>query len=176
MSSNILVGNVASGLWVSLGSPSSVSALTISGYFVFDSTLGSLNSKLGTCFQSTGSSGVGFGYDATPDLCSTELAIEALMFTISYYGGLATNTMGAGGMGVGGLPFVNIAEGDTKLGTANPAAIGAVYLGMATQATKDLNYLVNQYVLNSQGGDTPRSVSNPNVVFGTWSQAGWGLG
>lgn len=164
-------------MWLMLGSPSQISALTISGYAVIPSTIGQLNSLIGTCYMGTGHSGAGVpNYDVVPPYTPQELSVVGQMYLISYYSNLATSTMGFGGDGVGGLPFTTLNEGDTKLGRANPAAIGAVYLGQVKEATADLRYLVNAYINNVQGGNTPRAVNYLGLLYPEWGSSynGWG--
>lgn len=175
MSSNLLIGSFASGLWFQLGSPTAVSSLTISGYLVTPNTCSQVNNAIGSCYQPTGTP----AYDITPDISSQELSIAGLYFEVGYWNNIAQASMGQGGLALGGNPVQGISEGDTKITYANAASIGAVYADMALQAKRRLDYAVNQYLLNSVGILTPLSVINPNVVYGGpngWSQAGWGLG
>ena len=169
MSSAPLIGEWSSGVWSDLGMPPNLSALTISGYATSPSTLGRLNNYIGTCYSGSGYSGYGsFDYDVVPDLSSNELAIVDAMYRVSYYNSLASNTMGYGG---DSIPWVSIGEGDTKATRANAAAIGATYVKAALDAQNALKYLVNVYITQSQGGNTPRDVEYPDIVYPSWSSA-----
>ncbi len=174
VSSNTLIGMWASGIWqVDLGASPYVSALTISGFAIQPSTLGLLNSYLGLCFSGSGYSGAGsVNYDVVPDIGQEELAIVEQLYLISYYNSLANATMGQGGDNVGGLPYTTIRDdGGLALGRANPAAIGLAYISQAKEAVANMRYLVNNYINNVQGANTPRSVSYPDLVYPIWSNA-----
>lgn len=149
-----------------------VSALTISGYVCSPSTLGQLNTFIGTCYSGSGFSGPGtVDYDVVPDIDQQELAIIGQMYTVSYFNNLAQSTMGYGG---DSIPYQSLAEGDTKMSRVNAASIGAVYLKSAMDATNNLKYMINVYIQQVQNGDKPRQVLYPNVVFPTWSNGYWG--
>ena len=173
MSSSDLIGEWASGVWVDLGQPLAVSALTISGYACSPNTIGRLNILIGTCYSGSGFSGAGsFDYDITPDIGTTELALMQQMYNIGYYNGLSQTTMGGGTITIGGLaagapttPATTLNEGDTKIGFASPAAISIVYANMAKQATDNLKYMANVYINQVQGANVPRSVNYFNLVY-----------
>jgi hypothetical protein len=168
MSSSTLIGLWATGLWSDLGQPAQVSALTISGYATEPSTIGRLNNLISQCYSGSGYSGYGsFNYDVTPDYTPQELDIVGALYTVSYYNSLANNTMGYGG---NSIPWTAIAEGDTKAARTNAASIGAVYAKQAQEAQMQLKYMVNVYINQTQGGNTPRDVEYWNAVCPTWSQ------
>lgn len=169
-----LVGLWSTGIWTNvLGSPPNVSALTISGYAIMPATLGWLNDSTSSCFSGSGYAGPGtVNYDTVPDLTSDELALITELYLQSYYNGLAQATMGYGG---DSIPWTNARDGDQSITRANPAAIGAVYAGLAAKARSNLNYLVTSYI-NNQGVYSPRQVLLPNLVYPTFSFAYWGNG
>lgn len=172
MSSSALIGLWATGTWIDLGSPSYLSALTISGYASVPNTLGMLNTYISTCYSGSGFTGFNsVNYDVVPDLTYQELALIDAMYRASYYNNLAQATMGGGG---GAIPFSSIAEGDTKI-AQNPAAIGLAYIGLAKDQQARLKYLVNVYLNQVQGADVPRQVLFPGVVGPLFSNAYWGL-
>jgi hypothetical protein len=174
MASNTLIGQFATGLWVYLGSPPTLSALTISGYAVQPGTIGSLNARLGTCYSGTGYLGTGQVFDVTPDYNYADLAILGEMFQVGWYSQLVYATMGAGGTSI---PWSNIREADSSITRASPVNIGKEYREMAKDANLRLNYLVNAYLDGERG--TARSIDylNPaypwggNNVYGTSQQS-----
>ncbi len=170
MSCNSGIGVWATGLWTDLGSPTNISALTISGYVATPNTLGKLNSLIGTCYAPSGYTGFGsFNYDVTPDLAETELALIGKLYMVSYYNSLVQSVMGAGGV----MPTLSAREGDTSFNLVNPVSMGKVWADMAKEANEELKYLVNAYINQSQGANVPRSVVFPNVVPG---YGGYGYG
>lgn len=176
MSSSTLVGQWALAVWMDLGEPANISYLTISGYATSVNTLGRLNSLVGSCYSGTGYSGPGtLNYDVAPDLGGEELSLINQMYLISYYNSLAQATMGVGAAAgaVAGSPTTpaqSLAEGDSKIAFGNIPAIGAQYVGLAKQAKIDLNYQVNCYIKQVQGGDTPRSILWYGIEYPTWSR------
>lgn len=172
MSSSFLIGVWASGFWQELGSPASLSALTLSGYACTPETIGRLNNLIGTCYFPSGASGdsgiIGYNFDVAPNLTLQEVALIGAMYLVSYYMGLAQASMGAGGIIAitnGGTPVQSIKEGDSQITWANVAGIGRNYVELAKQAKLDLNYLVNAYINNTQGGNTPRSIAYLNALY-----------
>lgn len=169
MSSSNLIGEWSSGYWQAIGSPSYVSALAISGYACTSSTLGQLNTFIGTCYNGSGFTGApSFNYDVTPDITAQELALVGGLYAASYWDNLAQSTMGYGG---DSIPWLAVAEGDTRATRVNAASIGATYMDRATQAQKDLRYMVNVYITQVAGGDTPRDVEYYTIWPATWSNS-----
>lgn len=174
MASNTLIGLWATGIWETLGSPSSLSALTISGYAVQPSTLGRLNAMIGTCYSGTGYLGTGTVFDAAPELTNSELALVEGMFRVGWYSRLAQAMMGTS---PSEIPWASISEGDTKISRANPVNLGKEYRELAKDTQVHLNYLVNAYIQQVQGGSTPRSVDlynpgYPDIIFPYTSPGG----
>jgi hypothetical protein len=165
MSSNTLIGEWASGIWSSLGSPPNLSSLTLSGYAVQPNTLGTLNARLGTCYSGVGT---GAAYDASPDLTNKELAIVEGLFLVSWYNQLAFSNMGYGGTSV---PWTRLREGDETIERGNPVNIGKEYGEMSKQASLTLNYLVNAYVDNDRGTSATVDYLNPAYPYiaSAWS-------
>ena len=155
-----LIGLWSSGLWSNLGSPPTLSALTISGYAVQPNTLGSINSRLGTAFVGTGVGGTGVAFDADPSLTNRELAIIEGLFLISWYNQLACASMGAGGTSI---PWQRIREGDESIERSSPVNIGKEYREMSREANLQLTYLTNAYLDNDRG--TSRSVDFLNPAY-----------
>ena len=165
-----LIGIWATGVWSNLGTPTTLSALTISGYAVQPNTLGTLNSRLGTSFVGTGVGGTGAAYDAVPPLENRELAIIEGIFLISWYNQLAFATMGAGNSSI---PWSRIREGDESIERANPVNIGKEYREMSKEANLQLNYLIGAYLDNDRGTSASVDFLNPaypysyNNAYGT---------
>ncbi len=173
MSSNVLIGVWATGVWQDLFSPTNLASTTISGYAIQPSTLGRLNDLIGTCYSGIGYTGAtgGMGsinFDVSPDVGNTELAILGQMFLVSYYNNLAMVTMGQGGSTI---PWTSIAEGDSRIARVNASSIGKEYREMSKTAYEQLNYLVNAFRNNSQGANVPRTVMYYNIASPTWGDA-----
>lgn len=160
MASNTLIGTFASGVWLNLGSLSALSALTISGYVVQPSTLGSLNNRLGTSFSGTGYMNTGTVFDTVPDITNRELAIVEGLFLVGWYNQLASASMGLGGTSI---PWVSIKEADETITRERPANLGAEYRAMAKDARLYMEYLVGAYVDNDRG--TSLSVDYLNSAY-----------
>ncbi len=146
MSSNTLIGLFATGVWLNLGSPSSTSALAISGFVTQPYTLGTLNARIGTCFNSSGFMGTGVVFDTTPDITYSELAIVDALFRVTYYAQLATATMGVGGSSV---PAQQLREGDSVIQFANIANLGEQYRESVKDWNTNLSYIINAYLSQS---------------------------
>ena len=157
-----LIGEWASGIWISLGSPSTLSALTLSGYASQPNTLGTLNARLGTCFLGSGLNGTGYAYMAQPLLTSAELAIVEGLFLVSWYNQLAFATMGAGGTTI---PWARLREGDSSIERSSPVNIGKEYREMAKDANQVLNYLVGAYLDNERGTASSVDYLNPAYPY-----------
>lgn len=168
--SSTLIGIWATGVWLDLGAPTNVSALTISGYAVQPSTLGRLNSSIGSCYSGSGYAGPGtVNYDVVPALTCQELGLIDLMYRSSYYNGLVQANMGYGG---DSRPFMAVAEGDTRISYSNPATIGAVYAKMAQDAQSRLWQYINAYNANSNAY-APRQVLLYDIIYPAYSSAYW---
>ncbi len=154
----------ASGVFDDLGQPANTSTSTISGYAVQVSTLGKLNNLLTTCFSGSGYTGAGSSnYQIGPSVTNTELAIINQMYLVSYFANLAQATMGIGG---NTIPWLNLSEGDSKIGRVNAASIGAQYMAASKEANVQLQYLANAYRNGSAG--VARSVDYLNPSYGVY--------
>jgi len=169
MLSSDFIGLWSTGLWIDLGSPANLSALTISGYACQPNTIGRLNTYISTCYSGSGYTGAGsVNYDVTPQLFAAEMAIVGAMFVTSYYSSLSQATMGVGGSTI---PWQSVREGDGVVTQVNAASIGKVYMDMSVEANRVLRQLVNQYVENVQNSNVPRDVSYYSILGPIWSQA-----
>jgi hypothetical protein len=169
MLSSDFIGLWSTGLWIDLGSPAGISALTISGYACQPNTIGRLNTYISACYSGSGYTGAGsVNYDVTPQLFDAEMAIIGAMYSTSYFSSLSQATMGAGGTTI---PFLSLREGDSVITQVNAASIGKVYMDMSIEANKVLRQLVNQYVENIQNSNVPRGVSYYSILGPIWSQS-----
>ena len=164
--SNVLIGIWSTGLWENLNSPPSISALSISGYAIQPSTIGSLNSRLGTCYSGSGWMGTGSIFTVVPDLGNAEIAIIDALYHITFFNQMAIATMGFGG---NTIPFLSLKEGDSTITQANPVNIGKEYREMVKDWNQYLNYLVTSYQYNQQGSAVPRNIQFLNPPAGAWA-------
>lgn len=158
--SNTLVGMWATGCWTQLGSPPTLSALTLSGFAVQPGTLGQLSNKITVCYSGVGTGG--YFYDASPDLTVNELAIIEGIFLVGWYNQLAFATMGAGNSTI---PWARIREGDESIERANPVNIGQQYREMSKEANLQLNYLVGAYNDGQRGTAASVDFLNPAYPY-----------
>ncbi len=148
------IGNWATGLWTTIGSPANLSALVISGYAVQSFTLGRLDAYIGLCH-----SGISGAY-VCPDLDDGSLAIISQMFLQSYYQQLMLSVMGAGGAI---KAMQEVRDGDSVIRWVNASELAKTYLKASKDAENTLNNLVRNYVNNSLGGNMPKDVSYLNI-------------
>lgn len=161
-----LIGNWATGLWQDLGSPSSVSALTISGYALQPSTLGRLNALINTCFYATGAPTGGPNYRICPYMGYAELAMIDAMYRSSLYSQWATSMMG---ISQDTLAWTALAEGDSRIARNGTANIGKEYREMAKDAVTTLNYLANAYEINKGSILTVSFLNPPYYGYGGYA-------
>lgn len=147
------IGAWATGIWITIGSPSAISALSISGYAPQSFTIGRLNAFTSQCYV-----GVSGAY-VCPNLDDGSFAILAQMFLQSYYMQLMNSVAGAGGTRV----VQQVTDGDSRIQWTNASELAKTYLAAAQTAEKTLNNLVRNYVNNSLGGNAPRSVNYLNL-------------
>ncbi len=143
------IGQWATGIWVNIGSPSAISALSISGYAAQSFAIGQLNAYTAQCYIPVS------GAYVCPNLDDGSFAILAQMFLYSYYMQLMNANAGAGGTRLVQV----IKDGDSVLQWTNASELAKTYLAAAQTAQKNLNNLVRNYVNNSLGGNAPRSVN-----------------
>jgi hypothetical protein len=162
MSSTSGISQFSTGLWLDLGQPTDLSALSISGWVTQPQTLGRLNSYVGTCYTGIGYTGSNsWDYDVGPDLTNGDYSILGQMFMVTYYNQLVRKCAGAGGTQ---KIVQSLAEGDSRVQYVNAADLARVYTENVKEATKTLNYLVNTYNTNSQGAYDPRSVNYYTIL------------
>ncbi len=147
------IGQWATGIWVSIGSPSAISALSISGYAAQSFAIGQLNAYTAQCYIPVS------GAYVCPNLDDGSFAILGQMFLYSYYMQLMNSSAGAGGARM----VQEIVDGDSRIRWVNGSELAKTYLAAAQTAQKNLNNLVRNYVNNSLGGNAPRSVDLYNI-------------
>lgn len=118
----ILAGNIYSGL----GAPTSQSVGYVSGWLTDGSSLGDLNNRLNTSFSITGGGIAG-------DFGDEEASIYSMMYKAEYYEGQARNVLAAGG-----LNWVSLSEGDSKVTRANPVDMSKAFLGLHNEIQSSL--------------------------------------
>lgn len=156
------LGTLASGLWLnSLGQPTSISALSISGYFAQNYVVGQLNAKISTCYSGS-NGGSGANWAICPNLDDSELAILGYIYLSTYWIQKVASAAGAGGISD---TFTVLREGDSSIQRTSPAELMKIYSAMARQANEQLNYLTNEYIRNGQGSVLPRSIEMPTIIF-----------
>ncbi len=152
--------------------PTNVAVSTISGYAIQPNTLGKVNSLLSTCFSGSGYTGAGTtNYQIGPYATPAVLGVIGQLYLVSYYNNLAQANLGAGG---NAIPWVALAEGDSKIARVNAANIAQQYREMSKEAYVELWNLVNAF-RNSDGGGIPRSVAYFNPpTYGYGNNGGEG--
>jgi hypothetical protein len=156
------LGTLASGIWLnSLGQPTSISALSISGYFAQDYVVGALNAKISTCYSGS-NAGSGVNWAICPDLDDGSLNLIGLIYLSSYWTQKVASAAGAGGISD---TFTVLREGDSTIQRTSPAELMKVYSSMLRQTNDQLNYAVAEYSQNSQGSRLGRSVDYVSILF-----------
>lgn len=175
------LGQLAQGIWTyDLNSPSNISPLSISGYFI--SNIGKFDNLTSSCFASFGYSGASingmsgdsaYNYDIIDPtninnlLGDPEANILRQIFIIQYYEGLIQSFSGPGlyvqGVNSQNLPVQSLKEGDSVITWANVAQIMGVYRDILKQKREELNYLVEAYNIQSQGSSIPRTLAFYNI-------------
>ncbi len=130
---------LASGIWQTIGSPTSVSVGFISGWITSSGgMLGDINMKLDSCFYVSGDSPCiagGFG--------PQEAYIASLMYESNYYE-LKSLTALAGL----GVPWTNMKEGDTSVTRESTVSISKQYLSLNANAQNQMRIAMHDYKLN----------------------------
>ena len=155
------LGILASGIWSSnLNSPTSISALTISGWFSQDYVVGALNAKISTCYSGS-NGGSGANWAICPSIDDGSLNILGLQYLVTYYQGKVAGAAGAGGVSD---TWVSLREGDSDIRRVSASELMKVYSTMVKETNAQLNYAVAEYVQNSQGSRLSRSVEFYNYA------------
>src|ERR1700722_2702003 len=188
------LGQLAQGIWTyDLNSPTNISFLSISGYFI--SNIGRFDNLTSQCYESFGYSGSSnivngisgdssFNYDvvdftnpATNLIGDPEANILRQIYLLTYYEGLIQSFSGPGlyvqGVNSQNLPVQSLKEGDSVITWANVAQIMSVYQKILTDKRKELNYLVEAYNRNSQGSEIPRTLAFFNIWPGGPGTPSW---
>ena len=131
--------SLASGIYQSIGSPTSQSVGFISGWLTSSGgMLGEVNTKLDTCFYISGDAPCiagGFGPD--------EAYITTLVYQANYYESKALSSLA--GLGT---PWTNMKEGDTSITRESSVNISKQYLAMHANATDQTRISMRDYKLN----------------------------
>lgn len=131
--------SLASGIYQSIGSPTSQSVGFISGWLTSSGgMLGEVNTKLDTCFYISGDAPCiagGFGPD--------EMYITTLVYQANYYESRALNALASIG-----TPWTNMKEGDTSITRESSVNISKQYLAMHANAVDQTRISMRDYKLN----------------------------
>lgn len=158
------IGLWATGLWTTLGQPSDVSALTISGWASQSFTVGALNAYTNQCY-----SGISGAY-VCPDLNQADFAILGAMYAVQFYNFRAQAMAGAGGVE---KTWTELRDGDSVMRRSSPGELMKAYVAMANEAAKTLRNLVAFYNDYLQNGTLPHSVLYPTVIQNVGGVGGW---
>lgn len=137
MSCDYIIG-LASGIWQDINSPSGVTPLYISGWLVSDQNVGKLNALLSTCFSGDGAGCIG------PSLGPQEQGIYGEIYKQLYWQQQINANLGAGG-----IMWVEMQEGDSKIRRASPTEVAKVYKDLWKESTLNLNNLITSYKINA---------------------------
>lgn len=132
---------LASGIYQTIGSPSSLSVGFVSGWITSSGgMLGDINIKLDTCFYLSGDAPCiagGFG--------GQEATIAVIMYQSDYYESKSLSSLA--GLGT---PWTNMREGDTSITRESSVSISKQYLAMHENAQAQLRLAMHDYKLNRQ--------------------------
>ncbi len=149
----------SSGVWTyALGSPTAISAISLSGWAVSQFNVGKLNTMLQECHCV--SSGV-----VCPPYNVDELGFLEKLYMVGYFNGLARTA-------VGGNNVVSTADGDGKISITNTAAISKNFFEAAKEANLEANYIASAYRSND---NLSRDVSYYYILWNNGNGANyWG--
>ncbi len=129
---------LASTIYQSVGQPTSLSVGYISGWITDPNNLGDLNNKLSTNFA------IDFTTSGGPcirdDFAAEEASIYSLMYQAAYYENLALQILANGG-----VQWITITEGDTRITRSDPVNLAKQYNTMKNDAFKGIGLAINNY-------------------------------
>lgn len=128
---------LASGIWTDINSPTTTTVSYISGWLVSDQNIGKLNNTISACFSGDGAGCIG------PDLGAEEQAIYGEIFKQQYWQKKIEENLGAGG-----IMWVDLGEGDSRIRRASPTEVAKVYKDMWKESNTNLNRMVDSYKIN----------------------------
>lgn len=140
--------DLATGIWVQIGEPTSPSVSYISGKLISNSQLGKLNIVIGGC--RSGISGC-----VTPELNPDEQAIYETIYLRDYFNTKSNQVLTNIVDGTNGASFISITEGDSRITKANMSEVSKNYRNLAKDLTENLNRMADLY---KRGLAVPRSV------------------
>lgn len=129
---------LATTIYLSIGTPTNLSVGYISGWITDQNNLGDLNNKLSTSFY-VDTAALG-GPCIKDDFAAEEAAIYSLLYQAAYYETLALNILSAGG-----VQWITLTEGDTRITRSDPANLAKIYNSMKNDAYRGINLAVNNY-------------------------------
>ncbi len=162
------IGAFASGVWLNLGSPTDISALSISGWVTQQNTIGSLNAYTAKCHT------IVSGMYVCPDIDLGEYSILGAIYATQFWNYRAQAVAGAGGI----TPqWVSLRDGDSEIRRVNAGELMKSYVSLGQDAQQVLS-LVAFYNDFTQNGTLPLSVDMWTILppFGIGPAANAGIG
>lgn len=148
---------LAQTIYQGIGAPTNLSVGLISGWITDPNNIGDLNNKLSTSFYVDGTQPAGPWI--RDDFGPEEGNIYNLMYQSSYYENLALVTLSSGG-----LQWITLTEGDTRITRTDPVNLAKQYNQMKNDAFKGICLAINNYnrrVAVPQSVDAAQSASYP---------------
>lgn len=180
------VGQLASGIWEDLGSPTTPTVIAISGWIGSDRAVGKLNVLLGTefivdvsgyyngqYFDAGGYSGQYVPGDYYPAFGNVEAAIFGEIYKFDYYAKKIRDVMNGILEGTAAeVDWSELSEGDTTIRRSNRSEVAKTYRGMQQDSTAELQKLVGYYRENKA---LPREVTTQEPHFSNRVYLSWNL-
>ena len=135
------IEDFASGVYEDIGSPSTPTVVSISGWA--ENNIGLLNIVIDTCYITASG-------DFYPAMGNQESGIYQEMYKVKHYERqlqYAVSNVAVKGTG-SALDWVELRDGDSVVRRANPAEFARIYRGLKSDAQKELNDLVETYRAN----------------------------
>lgn len=131
---------LATDIYQSIGSPTSLSVSFISGWLVDSGNLGALNNKLCTSFYLSGDAPC--ITDGGGGFAGEEADIYTLMYRGDFY-----ESQSLGALAGAGSFWTSLAEGDTRVARTDITKVSAAYLALNAQNNKLLRLAISDYKL-----------------------------
>lgn len=122
--------------WNDLDEPSTVNPSFISGWMVNAANVGKLNNLISTNY--TGVNGT-----ISPEIGQEEAAIYSEMYQSLYYKQRINENLGAGG-----VQWVELENGDSRVRRASPTEVAKVYKDLLRECNANLKDLITNYKYN----------------------------
>lgn len=149
MSSYTTLSNLATEIWIDIGSPSSISTSSIETKLISSGYLGSLDIILNSSHY-IGYDYINSGYCFEADLSSQEQAIYKQKYLMDYYLKRSTEVL-LFSNGQTADSWTTMRDGDSTIVRSNPVDISKFFLNSHKDARKLLDDLVTAYKMNASG-------------------------